>query len=417
MCLLAVAPFSLPPLARLLAGEEAAGADLMALVYVLLWQLGLDLAATYPRVLLQRRLSLTSLVGASLLQITAHVGLSVVLLRQGYGAMGVVSSALAGGVLSGAFLWYRLFAQPGFQGGAGRFNAAVWSQTLASAARVFVGSFAGYLNGRLSNLLVAGLLGPAAMSFYSMAWSASRIPMWVLGQALGLVLVPTLTHVRSDTGRVERVLRESLRHAYMLLVPTCATLFVVADSLVTIALGAKWLPMVPSLRVMSVSVLISPLIIAFNGLLVAMDRAHLTGVATGAQLGTIVALMLPLATRWGVVGAAFADLVSTIVLIAALFVLCRVRVPEVKWEVVPAVALPGVAAVASGLVASSVSAEFPVGVMKLASQACVLVVGYLAFIWLFGGRGRLVELAGLVRDGVWRRAPAVAGLGEKGKGH
>jgi len=35
-CLLAVAPFSLPPLAHLLAGKEAASADLLALVYLLM---------------------------------------------------------------------------------------------------------------------------------------------------------------------------------------------------------------------------------------------------------------------------------------------------------------------------------------------------------------------------------------------
>ncbi len=414
-CLLAVAPFFLPPLAHLLAGKEAAGADLMALVYLLLWQLGLDLAVTYPRVLLQRRLNLTLLVGASLLQITAHVGLSLVLLWKGYGAMGVVFSALVSSGLNGAFLWCGLFAQRGLRWG-GKVHAAVRYQILASTVRVFAGSFVGYLNQRLDNLLVAGILGPAAMSFYGMAWSASRIPVWILNQALGLVLVPTLTHIRSDTERVERVLGESLRHAYVLLVPACTVLFITADSLVATVLGAKWLPIVPALRVMSVSVLMAPLVIAFNGLLVAMDRAHLTGLATGAQLGTIVVLVVPMASRWGVVGAAFGDLVSTIVLTTVLFVLCRVRVPEVRWEVVPAAVLPGVAAASAGLVASSLSTGLPVGAMKLASEACVLVVGYLAIIWVLGGRGRLAELAGLVRDVAQRPAPVVAGSGHAGDG-
>lgn len=412
--LLAVAPFFVPPLAHLLAGKEAASADLMALVYLLLWQLGLDLAVTYPRVVLQRRLSLTSLVGASLLQITAHVGLSLVLLWMGYGPMGVVSSALVSGVLSGAFLWCRLFAQPGLRWGGG-IDAAIWSQTLTSTARVFAGSFAGYLNGRLNSLLVAGVLGPAAMSFYGMAWSVSRIPVWILSQALGLVLVPTLAHVRSDTDRVERVLHESMRHAYVLLMPACALLFVIAESLVTIVLGAKWLPLVPALRVMSVSVLMAPLVIAFNGLLVAVDRGHLTGLATGAQLGTFVVLVVPLVTRWGIVGAAFGDLASTIVVTVVLLVLCRLRVPEVRWGIVPAI-LPVVAAASAGLVASSLSTELPVGVMKLASEACVLVVGYLAIIWVLGGRERLAELAGLVRDVARRPAPVVAGSGHAGDG-
>ena len=52
-CLLAVAPLFLPPLGHLLGGKEtAASAEMMALVYLLLWQLGLDLAVTYPRVFL-----------------------------------------------------------------------------------------------------------------------------------------------------------------------------------------------------------------------------------------------------------------------------------------------------------------------------------------------------------------------------
>jgi len=167
---------------------------------------------------------------------------------------------------------------------------------------------------------------------------------------------------------------------------------------------------------MSVSVLMAPLVIAFNGLLVAMDRAHLTGLATGAQLGMIVVLVVPLATRWGVVGAAFGDLVSTIVLTTVLFLLCRVKVPEVRWEVVPAAVLPGVAAASAGLVASILSTKLPVGVMKLASEACVLVVGYLAIIWVLGGRGRLVELAELVRAVARRPAPVVAGSGHAGDG-
>jgi O-antigen/teichoic acid export membrane protein len=404
--LLAVAPFSLPPVAYVLAGKETASADLMALVYVLLWQLGLDLAATYPRILLQRRLNLTSLVGASLLQITTHVGLSVVLLWKGYGAMGVVSSALVSGGLCGAFLWSRLLAQRGVQWGGG-VDAGMWSQTMGSTARVFVGSFAGYLNGRLSNLLVAGMLGPTAMSFYGMAWSASRIPVWVLSQALGLVLVPTLTHVRSDPERVERVLRESLRHAYVLLVPACTTLFITADSLVIVALGAKWLPIVPALRVMSAGVLLVPLVIALNGLLVAMDRAHLVGLATATQLGIIVVSMGPLAIRWGVVGAALADLASTIVMTIVLLALCRLSVPAIRWDMVPAV-LPVVAAVSSGLLALGLSAEVTVGLTKIVSQTCVILGGYLVIVWLLGGWGRLMELVKLIQSVIRRPPPTVA---------
>jgi len=50
---------------------------LTQLLGVLLWVPVLEVATCYPRVLLQRRLDLSYVSGASLLQVIAHVGLSV----------------------------------------------------------------------------------------------------------------------------------------------------------------------------------------------------------------------------------------------------------------------------------------------------------------------------------------------------
>jgi lipopolysaccharide exporter len=395
--LLALAPLFLPAVVHFLPGKESSSAELMGLIHVLLWQLVLDFAATYPRVLLQRRLNLTPLAGASLAQIIAHVGLSLVLLKLGYGAMGVAASTLVAGGLSGTLLWSRFLASPGPRWD-GRIKASPWKRTVVSTARVFVGSFVGYLNGRVDNLLVALVLGPAAMSFYGMAWSASRIPVWILHQAIGLVLVPTLARVQSDAERMERVILESLRHAYLLLAPACALLFVTADSLVVVVLGMKWLPVVPVLQIMSVTVLVGPLVTASNGLLVATDRGHLTSLATGAQLVTLVLTVGPLAAWWGILGAAIGDLVAAAVLSATLIALCRRNEPGVNCWTASSALLPVVAALSAGLLAFSLSIESPPGLMKLAIQVGVSLAGYVATVWLLGGRARLMELIGVMRD-------------------
>jgi O-antigen/teichoic acid export membrane protein len=395
--LLALIPLVLPSIVHLLAGKDSASAALMELVHLLLWQLMLDLAATYPRVLLQRRLRLTPLAAASLLQVIVHVGLSMVFLRLGYGAMGVAAASLIAVGSSGAFLWLRLLASPGPRWD-GRIEASMWKQTVGSTTRVFVGSFAGYLNGRVSHLLVAGVLGPAAMSFYGMAWSASRVPVWILSQALGLVLVPTLARVRSDTERMERVILESLRHSYLLLAPACALLFVSADSLVVTVLGMKWLPAVSVLKVMSVTVLVGPLVTASNGLLVATDRGHLTSLATGGQLVTLVLTVGPMAAWSGILGAAIGDLVATAVLTATLIALCRRSEPGVNCWRVSSALLPVAAAVCAGSLASSLPIDLPPGLMRLAIQVGVSLTGYGVTIWLLGGRGRLIELIGVMRD-------------------
>jgi O-antigen/teichoic acid export membrane protein len=409
--LLALAPVFLPAVVHLLAGKESSSAELMGLLHVLLWQLVLDLIATYPRVLLQRRLSLTPLAGAGLVQIIAHVGLSLVLLRFGFGSMGVATSTLVAGGLSGALLWFQLLASPGHQWDC-RINASLWKRTAASTVRVFVGSFVGYLNGRIDNILVAGVLGPAAMSFYGMAWSTSRIPVWILHQALGLVLVPTLARLRSDAERMQRVILESLQHSYLLLAPACALLFVSADSLVMTVVGTKWLPVVPVLQVMSVTIFVGPLVTASNALLLATDRGHLTSVATGAQLVTLVLTIGPLAAWWGILGAALSDLMAAAVLTATLIVLCRRSEPGINYWIASSVLLPIVAATCAGSLAFGLPNELPPGLMRLVIQVGVSLTGYVATIWLLGGRGRLMELIGVMRDVARRQAaPAAVSLG------
>ncbi len=406
--LLALAALFLPAVVHLIAAKEPSTAELMGLLHVLLWQLVLDLIATYPRVLLQRRLSLIPLAGASLVQVIAHLGLSLMFLRLGYGSMGVATSTLVAGGLSAALLWSRVLGSPGPRWD-GRNKASLWKQTVASTARVFVGSFVGYLNGRVDNLLVAGVLGPAAMSFYGMAWSISRIPVWILHQALGLVLVPTLARVRSDAERMERVILESLRHSYLLLAPACALLFVSADSLVMTVLGMKWLPVVPVLQVMSVTILVGPLVTTSNGLLVATDRGHLASLATGAQLVTLVLIVGPLAAWWGILGAALGDLVAAAVLTATLIALCRRSEPVVNCWTVSSALLPIVAALCAGSLAFSFPTELPPGLMKLAVQVGVSLAGYGASIWLLGGRARLLELIEVMRN-VTRRPAAPAAV-------
>jgi len=395
-CLLVLALLCLPTLAHLLAGLESASAELTALVRLLIWQLGLELAATYPRVLLQRRLSLTSLAGASLLQITAHVGLSLLLLWWGYGTMGLVSAALVSGGLSTAFLWSRLSAQawPPWGGGP---NTGLWGQTLSSTGSVFVASFVGYLNGRLDNILVATAVGPAAMSFYAMAWSASRIPISVLIQGVGMVLVPTLARIQGDGERVEKVLRQSLGHSYLLLAPVVAMLCVSGPSLVAAVLGTKWLPLVPCLRVMSVSILMGPFAVACNAVLVGVGRPHVLGLATGAQLCAIVVLVPPLVGLWGIVGAAVADAVSMTVLTAVLFAIVRGVVPQMKWELVTSAGVPILAALSVGLLALSVGGQFSQGLFRFAWEGVVIAVGYPAVIVALGGRARLAEFVVLLR--------------------
>jgi PST family polysaccharide transporter len=395
---LALVPLGLARIGQMVAAPEGGvPAELDAIVRLLLWQVVLEVAGTYPRVLLQRRLDLTYLSGATLLQVVTQVTLSVLLLWKGYGIPGVVCAMLGATGMSDVFLWARVLRQPVLEE-VSRGESGRWRQAAVSTGKVFVAAFVGYLNGRLDNLLVAAVVGPASMSFYAMAWSASRIPISVLIQGVHSVLVPTVARIQGDDERVRRVLRESLRHSYLLLAPVVAVLCVSGASLVAAVLGTKWLPLVPCLRVMSVSILMAPLAVICNAVLVGTGRPHVTGAASGAQLCAIVVLVPPLVRLWGIVGAAVADAVSMTILTVVLFVIVRGVVPKVKWELVTSAGVPILAALSVSLLALSLGGQFPLGLSRLACEVAAIAIGYPAVIAALGGRARLAEFVVLLRD-------------------
>lgn len=407
--LVAAAFLGLSLITRLLTGAEGEAPQLALLTSVMLLAPLVELGGGYPRVVLQRRLDLSFLAGASLSQVAVHVGLSVILLWKGYGAMGVVLSSLISSGLGAVVVWFRMFRSHQSHGFSRSLPVGLWGQVFKGTVKVFAGGFAGYLNGRIDNLLVSGALGPTAMSYYSMAWNTSRVAPQILGQAFGFVLVPTLAQIQTDKARVDRALRASIRHSYLLLAPICAALFVSAPSLVELVLGEKWLPMVPALRLMSITALLSPVVIIANSFLVGTGRAHLTGIATSVQLAALACVIVPLSRAWGITGAAWGDLVAAALLAVSLLAVAPMVRGPMRAELAWCLTLPVSAAVLAGLTTWVISTRLLPDSWRAFQQIGILAVAYPVFLSILGGKTAISNLVNLIR-GVGERITVNSGV-------
>jgi PST family polysaccharide transporter len=398
--LLILVTLALPFLGEYVGAKDSGLIQLKQLFGILVWAPLLELLSGYPRVLLQRRLDLSYLACVQLAQPVVFVGLAVLLLVNGRGYLGVAWANLIGTAVATALLWLRLWRR----GLVWRSwpEAVTWRETATGSGRVLLGGFGGFLGERVDNLLVAGVIGPASMSFYSMAWNAARTPANVFARAINFVLVPTLARIQDEPLRVERALRECIRHSYLLLAPVCAVLFVSAPLLVEFVLGARWLPLAPCLRVMSFTVFAIPVLFTSGALLTAIGRAHLIGIATVIHLATLGVLIPLLASRWGVVGAAFADLTATAVVTAVLLITAKMATKQIKWGLLPTMILPVAACVFAGILSRAVGTLIASNAARLIIEIALVMLGYLSFTIAFGGSRRLFDFMALLR-GVSRR--------------
>lgn len=405
-CSLAALWLAFSAVARYLTGNDAATGPLRELLLVLGWMPVLELVSGYPQVVMQRRYELGFIARLKILQPIVFVTLAVFLLMRGYGFIGVAWANIASSATVALLLWWRLLGSESVWWG-GLPTKRIWGETFRGTTKVLIGGFGGYLGERIDNLLVASSIGPAAMSFYSMAWNASRTPANVFARAINFVMVPTLARIQDDPSRVQRALRECVRNSYLLLAPVCAILFVTAPQLVNYVIGPKWLPLVPALRVMSFTVLAVPILFAAAALLVGTGKAHLTAIATSIHLATLFIAIPPLSGRWGVVGAAYADCVAVSLLTLALCTTAWFATRQIGLPVLKTAAVPVVASLSSGCLAFVVTSSMQSDALRFAIGVCVTIVGYVLIVAALGGRARLVDLANVMRI-VVRRSPIPA---------
>jgi O-antigen/teichoic acid export membrane protein len=379
-------------------------ADVAFLVAILSVTLLLEIIGTYPRVVLQRDLDLDFIAIAQFLQAFTYICLALALLSNGGRARSVaVAQDIATGVATMA-IWIRLMLRQKHTS-LRLPRSDEWREVGRRAGGLAAGLIGGFLCERVDNLMVAASIGTTAMSYYSMAWNASHTPANIVGRAISFVLVPTLAHITDDPPRIMRALTECLRYSYFLLAPGCAILFVSSREIVLLVLGEKWLPLVPCLKIMCVSVLSVPLLLACTALLIASGRAILTSIATGIHFLLLVVVIPIVAKKWGIAGAAYGELSCVVVLTSVLWVITKRATTLLNVSVLRRPALFIAAATCAAMVSVATRNVFVASLPRFLMTSIVTFASYVAFVTVFGERSAIFSMGDLLRTMLRRSTP------------
>lgn len=371
--------------------ETASAPRLLAITAVLLLIPLCECLNTYPMVVLQRRLHLTALVRMQGVQylLSSSAGLAAVFL--GFGIMGVAVAAVIGAVCASVVLWVQSF---GLLRPVRTCDRSQLLRLAAGTGRIALGSVGGYVAMRIDNVLVATSLGATGMGFYAMAWNTSRLPILILSRPVNVALLPALASIQHDVARVTRGIRESLTLACTAMAACSAVVVVAAPELVLWVLGPRWLPIVPCLRLMALTTLVPTFVSVAPALLTATGRAHVLLWPALAGIVCFLLLMPPVATRFGVLGAAFVDLLATTLGAIATYIMARRSLPEVQWWS-RRQAVPFLAAAAGASLAWLAGHAVDSLIGRLVVEVCVFAGAYVGFLRVCGGRDVVVSVLDL----------------------
>lgn len=291
------------PLAGFL-GDERTAPILRALSYMILVQaLGL-----IPLSLLRKELQFERVAISAVLADLFSSAMVLTLAWLGYGLWSIVYASVLKTLVNSVLYW--LFC-PDWD----------WLKPLPwdwqAARNLWQYGFKTMSNGLLSyfhthwdDWLVGRMLGAQALGFYSQGYNFSNSTISNLSRnVISNVFFPSYAKIQQDKERLAKAYLKSVNLVLLVTTPMALGLLLIAHEIVTVVLGAKWLPMVPALQIFSFMILTRP--ISENSAPL-FQAVGLPGYNVRAGF-VLLAVMMPLAfllLNQGIAGVAIAVAVS-----------------------------------------------------------------------------------------------------------
>ena len=296
----------------------AEGALRVALAALALVFAGLYLVDT-PKAILVRRVEHRRLALLDLLTAAATTVVAVALAARGYGLWALLATDVVTLLLAVvAFYLWRPVWRPRLLWAADtvryylRFGRRAMTESALSEAL-----------DNLDDLWTGATLGTAALGLYSRAYTFATYPRRLLAMPVNAVAGGTYAELKGDRPRLSRAFFRTnallVRSGFLL----GGLLVLVAPEFTRLALGERWLPMVPAFRLMAVFTLLDPIRVTVSSLFVAVGRPEQVVRARLAQLAVMVVGLFALGPRWGITGVAL--VVDGVLLLGLGWLLGRAR--------------------------------------------------------------------------------------------
>lgn len=241
---------------------------------------------------------------------TLFFAVSFVLL--GYGALGalggyIFSSFLA--TIAGGLITYFKIIRPNV--GNELVEKGLQRKIGEYAIPLTITDAADALDRQLDTILVAFFLSPIAVSYYTIAKQIVSF-LKTPANALGFTLSPTFASEKAEDNieQASRIFESALVNSLLVYIPAGVGIILVAEPLVEIFFGEEYSDSAPVVQVFGIyAILISVSSITSNGLDF-LGRARIRAIAKGITALLNVALNILLIPTFGVVGAAYATVVT-----------------------------------------------------------------------------------------------------------
>ncbi len=156
------------------------------------------------------------------------------------------------------------------------------------------------------DILVAKLMGAAALGLYQMAYLLANTPATQVTHLLSEVSFPVYAQIQHEPFRLRAAFFRALETTAFVSLPLAVAIVALAPTVVPLVLGEAWREVVPAMQVLAVCGAIRSIGAANGALYHGTGHPRFDTTTAAIHLALVGILIYPLVTRWGIFGAAVA---------------------------------------------------------------------------------------------------------------
>jgi O-antigen/teichoic acid export membrane protein len=247
-----------------------------------------------------------------------------------------------------------------------RFDVSEARRILSFGKWIFGVALLQYALLHIDDIFVARLTGAASLGFYQMAYTMSQLAATEITNVTSTVAFPAFAIIQDKPERLSRAYIRTVRFVALLSAPLTAGIWFLGTDLVNFVLGSRWRPLLPALGVLLIWGLIRAISGPAEPLVTGIGHPKYVTRSKALQLLFLAVLIYPLTNTWGIVGAAWATVISALSAIWLVVVANRQSHTSLA-EYFKAIAFPSVASLlmVATLQALKISDFLPGGAMIL----------------------------------------------------
>ena len=183
-----------------------------------------------------------------------------------------------------------------------RWSLVRWREIMNFSKWLVLNNILIFANRRSDSLIVGKILGAATLGLYTLAYEIATMATSELLAPIRRALLPGYAKLAHDPEALRRSFVDGLALIMMIAAPVAIGIGLVADPMVRLLLGEKWLEAIPILQILAIFGVIQVSLSNIGPLLLAMGRPRLITIVSATRVVTGIPLTILATLYWGVTG-------------------------------------------------------------------------------------------------------------------